>query len=131
MRNILIPIIIALALTACSHNLREELDTNSSKYNDLLTRNELASASLFAADTIKEQFIARVAALKNIRIIDYKIINTKYTDEKHQASIDVEISYYNLYSYKVKSLRDLQKWVYSEENGVKGWRLMSVLPEFK
>jgi len=43
----------------------------------------------------------------------------------------VEISYYNLYHNKVKSLQDIEEWTYSEENGAKGWRLTSVLPEFK
>ena len=131
MRNIIAALALALALTSCSHNLREEFDTSLSKYNNLLSRNDLGSANLFAANSIREEFITRAAALKDVRIIDYRIVNIRYTEEKHRASVDVEISYYNLYSNKVKSLQDLQEWAYSEENGAKGWRLTSVLPEFK
>jgi hypothetical protein len=131
MRNILTALIIAFALTACSHNLRDEFDTSLDKYNNMLGRNELGPASQFAADTVKEEFIATAAALKEVRIVDYKILKTKYAEEKHKASVEVEISYYNLYSNKVKSLRTVEEWTYSDERGVKGWRLMSVLPEFK
>lgn len=131
MRIIFSALLTALTLTACSHDLREEFDMSLSKYNNLLSRNELGSASLFAADAIKEAFITRVASLKDIRIIDYKILNITYSEEKRRASVDVEISYYNLYYNKVKSLRDLEEWTYSEEKDVKGWRLTSVLPEFK
>lgn len=131
MRNIILALAIALALTACSHNLREEFDMSLNKYNNLLSRNELGTASIFAASSIRDEFIARATDLKDIRIIDYKIVNAKYVEGQKQASVEVEISYYNLYSNKVKSLRDHQDWNYSEENGVKGWRLLSVLPEFK
>ena len=91
MRNIIAALAIALALTSCSHNLREEFDTSLSKYNNLLSRNELGSANLFAANSIKEEFNTRAAALKDVRIVDYKIVNVKYAEEKHRASVDVEI----------------------------------------
>ena len=131
MRNLFAVLALALALTSCSHNLREEFDASLSKYNDLLSRNELGAANLYAANSIREEFINRAAALKDERIVDYKIINIRYAEEKRRASVDVEISYYNLYHNKVKSLQDIEEWTYSEENGAKGWRLTSVLPEFK
>ncbi len=131
MRNLFAVLALALVLTSCSHNLREEFDASLSKYNDLLSRNELGAAKLYTANSIREEFINRAAALKDERIVDYKIINIRYAEEKHRASVDVEISYYNLYHNKVKSLQDIEEWTYSEENGAKGWRLTSVLPEFK
>ena len=131
MRNLIAVLALALALTSCSHNLREEFDTSLSKYNDLLSRNELGAANRYAANSIREESINRAAALKDERIVDYKIINIRYAEEKHRASVDVEISYYNLYHNKVKSLQDIEEWTYSEENGAKGWRITSVLPEFK
>ena len=131
MRNLIAVLALALALTSCSHNLREEFDASLSKYNNLLSRNELGAANLLVANSIREEFIDRAAALRDVRLIDYKIMNIRYAEEKHQASVDVEISYYNLYSNKVKSLKDRQEWTYSEENGAKGWRLATMLPEFK
>ena len=131
MRNLFAVLALALALTSCSHNLREEFDASLSKYNDLLSRNELGAANRYAANSIRAEFINRAAALKDERIVDYKIINIRYAEEKRRASVDVEISYYNLYHNKVKSLQDIEEWTYSEENGAKGWRLTSVLPEFK
>ena len=131
MRNIICLFALVLAVTACSHNLREEFDMSMSKYNDLLIRNELGPASIFTSNSIKTAFIARAEELKDIRIIDYRIVNAKYDEPNHKAEVTVDISYYNLYFNKVRSIRDIQEWKYSEENGIKGWRITSVLPKFQ
>ncbi|HMK56373.1 MAG TPA: hypothetical protein VK448_07040 [Dissulfurispiraceae bacterium] len=127
----LISLLALFTLSSCSHNLREEFDMSVSKYNNMLSSNELGTASLFAADGVRANYLARAAALKDTRIIDYHIINSAYAEEKQRATVEVEMSYYNLYTYKVKSLRDMQQWIYSEEKGIKGWRINSLLPEFK
>jgi len=42
-----------------------------------------------------------------------------------------DIDYFVAPSITVKTVQDIQKWEYVEENGKKSWRLVSLLPEFK
>lgn len=132
MRKYLLAIILmVISLTACSHNVREEFDQSLRQYNDMFRWNELDTASMFVADSLREDFIARAKAANNLRIVDSRIVGARYDEKKHEASVDVRIDYYLISSARVKTLRDTQKWAYREERGVKGWRLMSPLPEFK
>lgn len=131
MRTAFYALITVMVLTACSHNLREELDESLNKYNNLVRWNSIESASVFASDAIRPDFIARAQATKGIKIIDCRIVNARYDEEKRKASVEVEIEYYALASARVKTLRDTEEWVYKEEKGIKGWRLVSLVPEFK
>ncbi|HMK59850.1 MAG TPA: hypothetical protein VK452_01725 [Dissulfurispiraceae bacterium] len=129
--TVLIFLLMAFTLGACSHNIREEFDMSLDKYNRILNRNEIETACLFAAAGIRDEYIAKAGNIKNTRIIDYHVVNAAYSEDKLQATVDVDISYYSLFTNKVKSVRDTQQWIYSEEKGVKGWRINSLLPEFK
>jgi hypothetical protein len=131
MRSSLFVLMIAIALIACSHNLREEFDESLKKYNDLFRWNALDAASTFAADSVREDFIARTKSAKNVRIIDSRIMSEMYDETKRKASVDVEIEYYILSSVRVKTIHVTEEWGYLEQKGVKGWRLMSLFPEFR
>jgi hypothetical protein len=122
---------IVVALAACGPKLRDELDQSLNRYGDLFRWNELDATSLFAADSLRPDFIVRTKAAKNVKVIDYRIIGARYDGKKRKASVEVEIDYYLVSSATVKTLRDTEEWAYREERGVKGWRLMSLLPEFR
>jgi hypothetical protein len=130
MRNILVALIICAGLVSCSHNLREDLDLSVDKYNRMLQWNEFETASVFAAKAMHEEFLERAKSI-NVRIFDFRVVNARYDEVKQKASVDVEIDYYLLSSNRAKKLQNTEEWAYLEENGVKGWRLMSPLPEFK
>ena len=78
-----------------------------------------------------EGFSARVRAAKNMRVVDYRITGVKLDEQKAEAEVRVEIDYYTLSAYRLKTLVDTQKWAYVDQGGAKQWRLVSLLPEFK
>ena len=132
MKNFVVSLVMLIVLPGCSaHLIQAQLDERLEAYNQLLRWNEWDNASLFARDSILEEFKRRAAAAKDVRVVDYRILSMAYNAEKREAIVDVEIDYYKVVSNKMKTLKYTQEWAYSEEKGIKGWRLMSVLPEFR
>jgi hypothetical protein len=132
MRPTLLCSLIILALLGCGgFNMRGNLDESITQYNDLLRKHMLDAASLFTTEALAREFEARAAAAKNMKMIDYRIVAVKYDEKKGEAEARVEIDYYSLSTYRMKTLTDNQKWTYLEERGSKQWRLTSPLPEFK
>jgi len=130
MRNVLLAFVICFSLVSCSHNIRGEFEQSLNKYNNLLLWNEFETASLFAAQPLREEYLSQLKT-SNVRLFDYRIANATYDEKKSKASVEVEIHYYVLSTSKAKTLHDMQEWAYTEENGVKSWRVMSPLPAFK
>lgn len=117
-------------LGSCTPNIRDELDRTVEKYNDLIRWNELGTASIFASERIRQEFITRAESQRNVRVIDYKIISVRYDEKLNKATVDVSIQYYLLTTLKAKRVLYSEDWVYVEEQGVKGWKLTSPIPEF-
>jgi len=115
------------------HTIRGEFEESLIKYNDLVRWNEFNEASIFVIESLSEDYMARVKAAKDVRVAEYRILKKKYDEIKGEAEAQVEIDYYTLFSLKVKTLIDTQKWVFVEEkeNDKTGWRLVSPFPEFK
>jgi hypothetical protein len=133
MRTFYLVVFVAIGLITCStrYAVREEFEEGLKRYNNMLVFNELDAASLFVTESLSDEFMSRVEAAKDVRVVDYRIVSTKYDEAKGEAEVKVEIDYYSLSSLKVKTLLDTQKWVYVKEKGKKQWRLMSILPEFR
>ena len=131
--KIFLPFLIVVTVrTGCSsHLIHREFDESLDAYNESLRWHEWDKASLYAADSIREEFNARVASAKNVRVVDYRIVSRTYHEGKGEAIIEVEIDYYNVLSQRVKTLRYIQKWEYLEEKGTKRWKVVSPLPEFR
>lgn len=129
----LLPVVVVIALATCAptqSGIREELNESITKYNDLVRWHKLDAAGLFPADAISEEFRTRAKAAKNVRIVDYRVVRMNYDTQTNEALVQVEIDYYTLTANRLKSLIDSQKWAYVTENGIKQWKLMSLLPEF-
>jgi hypothetical protein len=134
MRKLVLLPIIVVFLATCSnyvYDLRGKFDESVKKYNALYRWNDLESASLFAADPVRDAFVARAKAFRNVKVVDYRVLSTQYDGEKRKATVDVDFDYYFISTTRVKTLHDTQEWVYIDQPGIKGWRLMSLLPEFK
>ncbi len=133
MRTVLLMICIVIVFINCSgrHAIRGEFEESLIKYNDLVRWNEFNEASLFVIESLSEDYMARVKATKDVRVTEYRILKKKYDEVKGEAEVQVEIDYYNLFSLRVKTLLDTQKWVFVDEKDKKGWRLVSPFPEFK
>jgi hypothetical protein len=131
MRKSLYLLVLIVALGACSHNVRDEFDESLKKYNELFRWNELETASLFVAEPLRAEYIVRAKAAKNIRVVDFRVIGSRYDEKKNKASVEVQVDYYFLSVATVKSLRDTQEWAYQGTKGAQRWTLMSQLPEFR
>jgi len=112
---------------------REDLQNTVIEYNDLLRWGEFNKAKLYTDSSIREEFEARAKAAKNVKIVDYRILNTDFDAEKGKQIVEVEFDYYTSLTNVVKTLLDKQRWsfVYVKEEKKKRWRLMTPLPEFK
>jgi hypothetical protein len=134
MRNSFFALMIMITLAACSnyvYDLQGKFDESLKNYNNLYRWGELDTANMFFSESIRDDAIARIKAAKNVKIVDSRILSTLYDEKKRKAIVEVEIEYYFISAAKVKTLRDTQEWAYREEQGIKGWRLMSSFPAFK
>lgn len=122
--------IFLLGAFACS-SVHGKFEQSLTDYNDLLRWHKLEEASLFASDSISAEYMNRVMASKNMKVFDYHIVRTKYDQAKNEAEVMVEFQYYTFATNTLKTLVDIQKWAYVNENGNKQWKLMSLLPEFR
>jgi hypothetical protein len=131
-RIFLLSILIATALISCAtqKNTRADFEKNFKSYNDLLRWHQLAEAGLFAADTIPREYYERLAAAKDVSVIDYRVMQVKYHEGEKDAEVKIEIDYYTRSSTKVRTVEDNQRWVYQDKEGKSAWRLVSLLPEF-
>ncbi len=124
--------LIALTLTACAGTqARSAFDKSLEKYNELVRWHDLDRAAYFAAPGIFDEFGKRAEEAKKAKVYDYQVIDKKYDEKKLEASAVVIYSYYSYASAEVKRVTDNQKWVYTDEDGNKVWKLKSLLPEFR
>ena len=123
--------VITMTFIACAQGMRGEFEKSMNQYGDLVRVNKMELASSFTTEALMEEFSARVRAAKNMRVVDYRITGVKLDEQKAEAEVRVEIDYYTLSAYRLKTLVDIQKWAYVDQGGAKQWRLVSLLPEFK
>lgn len=124
-------LLITAVLVSCStQNIKADFERNFRSYNEMVRWHQLDDAGLFPADSILAGYRERMKAAKNVAVVDYRVINIKYDEEKREAEVKVEIDYYRLSTLSVKTVIDNQKWAYQENKGKGLWRLMSLLPDF-
>lgn len=132
MKNFLLSLVMVISFMGCgSYAVREQFDRNLEAYNEAVRWLEWGNASLYTEDSIREEFKARAVAAKDVKIADYRIVSRIYDPEKREATVEVDIDYYKVFSPAVRTLHDTQKWAYFDEKGTKGWRLISLPPEFR
>jgi uncharacterized protein YceK len=134
--RILLTFLALLTLCGCSSitNLKvaNDFGTSSQKYNEMLRWHEMEMAgSRFADQSVKDEYINRARATKGVTITDYRVVSQECSPDKGDAEVVVDIDYYISPSVTLKTLEDVQKWKYIDENGNKSWRLMSLPPEFE
>jgi hypothetical protein len=129
----LLSLLAAIVLTSCMTNrvIRAEFDQSLEKYNELIRWQDADRAGIFSSASNAAEFRARAEAAKRARVVDYQIVDVRYDEKTREASAVVVFSYYMSTSALVKKVTDNQKWGYTDEGGVKSWRLMSPLPEFR
>ena len=110
----------------------EQFDRSSRDYNRMVRWEEFAMANIAYVDKgIREAYEKRVEAAKGVKVVDFRIVSYECDPVKGTATVDAEFDYYILPSATVKTVRDTQKWVYREGAEGMGWRLTTLLPEFR
>ncbi len=121
------------ALAACSSLavIAMECEKSAKEYNRMLRWQEFDTASIaFVDEPLRNEFQKRIAALKDVKMADYRVKSLECMPEKGEATVKVEFDYYTPPSMKLKTAEDVQKWIYREGKGKKQWRLTTLLPEF-
>jgi ribosomal protein S24E len=133
MRNILFICVLSVIISACNTltSLREDLDNTVIAYNDLLRRGEFNRAKNFVDQSQREDFEARAKIAKDVKIVDYRIVNADFEAARGEQIVEVEFDYYISQAYIVKTIIDEQKWSYVSTEKKKQWRLITTLPEFR
>ena len=67
--------------------------------------------------------------LKEIRVTKYEVLSVQLDEEKSEAQVVAEISYYHERVNNVHTIQDMQLWWQDEESG--RWHLDGQLPDFK
>ena len=132
MRILFLSLFITAALVSCAteKSFREDFDKVFMGYNDLLRWHKLEALGLFPADSISEKYRERVEMAKDVKVVDYRIMNVTFDEKKKEAAVKIELDYYTLSWPRIRTVVDNQKWAYKGEKDKGEWRLMSLLPEF-
>lgn len=109
-----------------------DFGTSSMKYNEMLRWHEMTAAGAKYADqSVKDEYIKRALAAKEVNIADYRVEMQDCTPADGIATVIVDIDYFIPPSVTLKTVEDVQKWKYVGKEGDKTWRLVSLPPEFK
>jgi|OpeIllAssembly_1097287.scaffolds.fasta_scaffold87873_1 hypothetical protein len=132
MRILFLSLFITAALVSCAteKSFREDFDKVFMGYNDLLRWHKLEDLGLFPVDSISEKYRERLEMAKDVKVVDYRIMNVTFDDKKKEAAVKIELDYYTLSWPTIRTVVDNQKWAYKGEKDKGEWRLMSLLPEF-
>ena len=126
-------ILLLGSLTACRTLgvTTAEFEKSSRDYSRMVRWQEFSTANTtYVEQDIRRAFEVKVAAAKGITLVDYRILTLTCDPEKGEARATVEFDYYRLPSTRVRTVTDVQQWVYRDEEGESGWRLTSLFPDF-
>lgn len=115
------------------NNIGSELDQKSKNYNLMLRWNEMEKAiAVFPPDRLREEFRLKVKAAKGVTVTDVRVKSKTCSPKLGDAMVVVDIDYYREPSVTVRTVEDVQTWLYVEEGKDDWtWRLMSLPPDFK
>ncbi len=131
-RAALLSLLVLLAACQTLSVALEQFDRTSREYNHMVRWEEFAMANVTFVDKgIRGEYDKRVEAAKGVKVVDFRVVSYECQPEKGTATVNVEFDYYILPSATVKTVRDTQKWVYREGPEEKGWRLTTLLPDFR
>ncbi|KAF0220460.1 MAG: hypothetical protein FD174_1114 [Geobacteraceae bacterium] len=130
--TLLSPLLLALAACSSLAVIGLECEKRTKEYNRMLRWQEFDNAAIVFVDKpLRDEFQKRIAAAKDVKVADYRVKSLECDPEKGEATVKAEFDYYIPPSMTLKTAEDVQKWVYSGENGKKEWRLKTLLPAFK
>jgi len=127
-----IPLIFAGCATLKNANIGEEFEKSSKSYLQLVRWQEFESAAVtYVTPSLQEAYLQRIKAAGEVKLADYRVKVMECDPVKGEAATKVEFDYYRPPSLRLKTVEDVEKWSYEDDNGRRVWRLTSLPPEFK
>jgi len=133
-----VPSILFLCMTAlfsvsCTLfvDVSEEFGDALTAYTRFIRWGEFDRAGFFADESVADEFRARLRDAHGVKIVELRVVDTDYDEERGEATVSIEMDYYLPSSMQVRTLTDVQQWVYREGRGGKRWRLVSLPPVFR
>ena len=127
---VIIPVLLISGCgTLAQQRKMEQLNQTTRAYEQAIRWSEFDYAMIFLQPSEREANPPDESFYKRIKVTDYKIKKTAFTDDETQAIQIVEISYYKTDNMIVKSFSDHQLWQWDTTD--KRWYLKSGLPDFK
>lgn len=126
-----IPLIVLMMIgcSTISENLRfGQFEKTSKAYENTLREALYETASQFmspGADKEGTDF----SRYKNIKVFEYAVKDVGLSEDKLEIHQTVEIQYFMLDRYILKTIQDKQLWKYDEK--YEDWFLQTGLPDFK
>ena len=122
------PVVFFLLLGGCAGNSDKttSFETTMRAYEQVIRWGDLEKTNGFLKEPA-EFSAARHAKLKKIQVTGYHVLSRTMTSEGMEQV--VEIKYTKDASVVVRTITDVQKWIYNEDEG--RWYLGSKVPEFK
>lgn len=131
--NVLCFLLIAFALSACqSNNSRKTVETlnfTTKNYGQFIRWRAYDEAANHIRHRDGRAANTDTQSLQEIRVTKYQILTVAIDDEKQEATVNAEITYYHERVNSVKTVTDKQLWWKDDESN--SWFLDGMLPDLK
>lgn len=129
---LLASLLVIVAACSMPFLVKDEFDKSSKEYGRMLRWQEFEKAAdTYVGVSLRDEYRKRIVAAKDVKVVDYRIRSVEYDQKAKKAEVTMELDYYAIPSTTVKTVVDTQKWLYKDGAGQTGWRLESLLPEFR
>ncbi len=107
----------------------DDINLKVNTYGKLIRWRAFDDAATYLRTQDNKPISSDTQVYKEIRVTNYKVTRVVLNEEKTQAFVTAEISYYHERVNNVHTIRDMQLWWLDEESG--RWYLDGKLPEMK
>ncbi|WP_243369872.1 hypothetical protein [Geotalea sp. SG265] len=124
---------LLLVFSGCTldYVVKDNFEKTSRSYATMLRWQEFEGAVAFVDAPLRDDYRKRIESAREIRVLDSRVLSKDCDVNTKKGEVVMELDYTINPSMTVKTVSDLQKWRYFDEGEKRGWRLESLLPEFK
>jgi len=125
-----------LILAACGGHVQtppDKLDEMSrDDFNSALRWKKFQVAASLMKPEYREDFLTTFNSLKDLNIVDVRLVDLKNSQEDRRFETTIEMDYYILPSITLKTFRFKQAWVFfdGEDPALQGFLIVTPFPEF-
>lgn len=131
--NNILMLLILIAMTGCAgaklKNQVDQLDSALTQYGVALRWNHYHQAISFHMNREGEQPLVDIDYLERFNVTAVRPIDPVVDDDGKEATIPIEIDYYDKEYGTLRKIKEIQYWWYSEDSG--RWLIESDFPAFK